>query len=506
VPATNNTSNPTTKLDLFYGPGGGTLNDTGLSISHNGVITFVPSQTFSGTSLSVKSITLPGAGVQVFAGVQPLIQSSNTNGTLYIGDNSNLSKGTGADNTSVGSASMLSLTTGAANSAFGAGALQDLTSGGGNTAVGDLAESQMTTGGSNTAVGVDALYLTTGGLNNTAVGYNAGQSSQTGIGDTFIGYQADATVANLINSTAIGNNARVSTNNALVLGATPGPGFVQPAVGIGTATPSHALEVVDNVDGSLAGVYATTANQGSAAVYGLSTATSGTGSNGGYFESRTSAGSGVVGFNEAGGIGGYFQSNGTAGYFLGSVTITGLLTKGGGSFKIDDPIDPANKYLSHSFVESPDMMNIYNGNVTTDAKGFATVSMPDWFEALNRDFRYQLTTINSFSRATVAAELKDGKFRIRTSQPRVKVSWQVTGIRHDEWANAHRIPTEEIKPSDEHGKYLHPELFGAGPEKQIGTQPAGAAAVNAKVTPPASFGTSGVTAMAPVADGQEGRR
>src|SRR5262245_8440898 len=48
--------------------------------------------------------------------------------------------------------------------------------------------------------------------------------------------------------------------------------------------------------------------------------------------------------------------DGLAGYFAGSVQITGNLAKGGGSFKIDHPLDPENKYLYHSFIESPDMM------------------------------------------------------------------------------------------------------------------------------------------------------
>jgi hypothetical protein len=82
-----------------------------------------------------------------------------------------------------------------------------------------------------------------------------------------------------------------------------------------------------------------------------------------------------------------------AGYFEGDVHVTGTLSKSGGSFQIDHPLDPENKYLYHSFVESPDMMNVYNGNVTTDSRGFAHITMPDWFEALNGDFRYQLTTI-----------------------------------------------------------------------------------------------------------------
>ena len=69
---------------------------------------------------------------------------------------------------------------------------------------------------------------------------------------------------------------------------------------------------------------------------------------------------------------------------FGNVRITGNVSKGSGSFKIDHPLDPENKYLSHSFVESPDMMNIYNGTVTTNAKAEAAVSLPDWFEALNQ--------------------------------------------------------------------------------------------------------------------------
>ena len=136
---------------------------------------------------------------------------------------------------------------------------------------------------------------------------------------------------------------------------------------------------------------------------------------------------------------------------VGNLNVTGTLTKGGGSFKIDDPLDAANKTLSHSFVESPDMMNIYNGNVTTDKHGLATVTLPAYFEALNRDFRYQLTVIGQFAQAIVGKEISQNRFIIRTDKPGVKVSWQVTGIRQDAWANAHRIPVEEQKPQKERG-------------------------------------------------------
>jgi hypothetical protein len=144
-------------------------------------------------------------------------------------------------------------------------------------------------------------------------------------------------------------------------------------------------------------------------------------------------------------------------FVTGNLIVEGMLSKPGGSFKIDHPLDPQNKYLYHSFVESPDMLNIYNGNVTTNDKGYATVGLPDWFEALNRDFRYQLTVIGQFAQAIVAKEIEGNTFTIQTDKPSVKVSWQVTGIRKDAFADAHRIPVEETKAEKERGTCLHQE-------------------------------------------------
>ena len=137
-----------------------------------------------------------------------------------------------------------------------------------------------------------------------------------------------------------------------------------------------------------------------------------------------------------------------------------ILAHGAGSLKIDHPLYPADKYLVHSFVESPDMMNIYNGNVTTNAEGRSVVEVPEYFEALNHDFRYQLTVIGTFAQAIIEQEIKDRCFAIRTDKPHVKVSWQVTGVRQAPWANAHRLEVEPDKPADEHGRYLAPELYG----------------------------------------------
>jgi hypothetical protein len=154
------------------------------------------------------------------------------------------------------------------------------------------------------------------------------------------------------------------------------------------------------------------------------------------------------------------------GYFAGNLNVTGNVSKGSGSFKIDHPLDPANKYLSHSFVESPDMMNVYNGVVALDARGSAWVDLPDYFQTLNRDYRYQLTSIGAPGpNLYIAKEVSGNRFRISGGRPHAKVSWQVTGIRHDAYADANRIQVEEEKPANQRGTYLHPELFG-GPATQ----------------------------------------
>jgi hypothetical protein len=154
------------------------------------------------------------------------------------------------------------------------------------------------------------------------------------------------------------------------------------------------------------------------------------------------------------------NSLGFAGYFSGNVWVTGSLTKGSGGFKIDHPLDQENKYLYHSFVESPDMMDIYNGNVVLEGNGEVWVKLPEWFEALNRDFRYQLTAIGAPGPDLfVAQEISNNSFKIAGGKPGMKVSWQVTGIRKDPFAEKHRIPVEEEKPANERGKYLHPDAY-----------------------------------------------
>jgi len=155
-------------------------------------------------------------------------------------------------------------------------------------------------------------------------------------------------------------------------------------------------------------------------------------------------------------------------HVVGGLSVTGTLSKGGGSFKIDHPLDPANKFLYHSFVESPDMKNVYDGVVTLDAKGEAAVTLPDWFETLNRDFRYQLTAMGQAAPDLhVKSKLHGGAFSIGGGNAGQEVSWQLTGIRQDAWADAHRIPVEEQKPAAERGLFLHPTEHGQAAAKGI---------------------------------------
>jgi len=166
---------------------------------------------------------------------------------------------------------------------------------------------------------------------------------------------------------------------------------------------------------------------------------------------------------------GVFSTGGEyAGNFMGSVNISGTLYASVKDFRIDHPLDPENKYLVHSTVESSEMKNIYDGVAQLDANGEATVQLPAWFEALNGDFRYQLTAIGRPGPGLyVSQEISGNRFEIAGGTPGGKVSWQVTGIRHDAYAHAHPLVVEQQKTKWEQGQYVNPELFGAPAEKSI---------------------------------------
>jgi hypothetical protein len=216
-------------------------------------------------------------------------------------------------------------------------------------------------------------------------------------------------------------------------------------------------------------------------VYGSSYATAGTGVVG-----ATLAGVGVYGrSNEAGGRGvlGWASGSGTnygvfgqtsspmgyAGYFFGrahvngNLSVLGSISKGGGGFLIDHPLDPASRYLEHSFVEAPERLNVYRGTVTLDGTGRATVRLPRYFGALNVDVSYQLTALGVAAPGLHVARgvsTRGTSFRIAGGAPNQDVCWQVTATRQDAWARANRLRVERRKPRAERGRFLHPQALG----------------------------------------------
>jgi len=157
------------------------------------------------------------------------------------------------------------------------------------------------------------------------------------------------------------------------------------------------------------------------------------------------------------------SDNGTSGRFEGFVEILGdLRVDGDKAFRIDHPLDPENKYLLHNAVESSERKNVYDGVAQLDEDGAAWVDLPEWFEALNGHFRYQLTSIGGAApNLHVAEEVSESRFKIAGGEAGMKACWQVTGSRKDAWAAAHPFEVEQEKPEEERGLYLEPSLYGA---------------------------------------------
>ena len=132
------------------------------------------------------------------------------------------------------------------------------------------------------------------------------------------------------------------------------------------------------------------------------------------------------------------------------------------------PLDPDHKYLNHVSIESPDMKTFYDGIVTLDASGEAIVILPAYFEALNGQFRYQLTCVGGYAPVYVARKVKGNQFTIAGGTAGLEVSWTITGIRHDPWANANRVVVEEIKGPSTRGKLLSPEVRARPESDRIG--------------------------------------
>jgi hypothetical protein len=287
---------------------------------------------------------------------------------------------------------------------------------------------------------------------------------------TYVG-TSTSTDPGLSSTSAFTTNAIAATNTGggRAVNGTSGSGNAI----VGTNSDTYNAAVGGNNSNGGYGVYGSTTSSSNAGVWGTNGSTTagngvyGTGVTGVRGLCTVAGGTGLVGDKGA--------SGNLAGKFYGNVDITGTLSVGGyitklsGGFKIDHPLAPEDKFLVHSFVESPDRKNIYDGIATCDAVGEAEIRLPDYFEILNEDFRYQLTAIGAAApQLRVKDEIRNGSFRIAGAPAGQRVSWQVTGVRKDAWAKANPLEVEPEKAPEERGLYLAPAAHGQPESKDIG--------------------------------------
>lgn len=225
-------------------------------------------------------------------------------------------------------------------------------------------------------------------------------------------------------------------------------------VGHATATSGATTGVLGRVDsptGDATGVYgAAWATSGTTVGVWGETASTADGAVGvlGYASATTGQAYGVLGIAES--------AEG-----LGVACIGDSITTGNKQFRIDHPLDPANKYLNHYAAEGPEPYNVYRGNVTLDESGRARVELPSYFASVNRDETYTLTAVGAAAPSLHVAEpVTDGSFVIAGGPAGLRVSWCVVGVRNDAWTRAHPPRTEMQKPAGALGTYLAPELWG----------------------------------------------
>ena len=152
----------------------------------------------------------------------------------------------------------------------------------------------------------------------------------------------------------------------------------------------------------------------------------------------------------------------------GKVVVNGDFTAiGVKAFTMDHPLDPTNKTLMHAAIESNEVLNSYSGTVTTNANGKVMVNLPDYFEAINKDFRYQLTVMGTFAQAIISKEVSDNKFEISTNQPNVKVSWEVKGVRNDAHMRKFPFVAVEEKSAAQKGHYIDPAAYNQPENKRV---------------------------------------
>ena len=144
----------------------------------------------------------------------------------------------------------------------------------------------------------------------------------------------------------------------------------------------------------------------------------------------------------------------------GDAIISGDISNSASTSTMDHPMNPQNMTLSHAGVISSERMTVYSGNVVLGPQGEATIQLPEWFESLNTDFRYQLTPIGDWARLYIAEKIENNQFTIAGGRNGLEVSWQITARRNDPYAQSNPVEVEQTKEADAQGTYINPEAYG----------------------------------------------
>ena len=452
-----------------WGLYGETNSDAGTAI--RGYANAVSGTTYGGSFTATSPL---GRGISAIGGARGVFGSSTEAGGYGVEGVSNGSTGYGV----VGR-----VWTGSTSSATYGGYFENLSGLGGGVKVVSDALYGVKSELSGAGFGSYALYGSVTSNVGIAVYGTATSTSGATAGGTFLSSSTDGmgVSGHVSASTGITRGGYFSSSSNAGRGvegvstnSTAGTGGYFEAAGSG----GRGIQVfTTHSSGSTYGIYLSSASLAGTGVYSISTATTGN-TIAGHFRNESDTGTAVYGYTtranakaiygfssdiSAGstpyGVYGFTSAAtlGSAVHAQGDMTATGVKP-----FRIDHPHDPLNKYLFHYASESPFPQNFYNGNVTTDSKGYAWVELPDYFEDINTNFKYQLTVMGeTFAQAIVSKKIAGNRFQIRTNQPNTEVSWMVFADRNDARVQFKRPTDVRDKAGRERGKYQHPEYYGA---------------------------------------------
>jgi len=143
----------------------------------------------------------------------------------------------------------------------------------------------------------------------------------------------------------------------------------------------------------------------------------------------------------------------------GTSSFAGALSKGSGSFKIDHPLESKKDthHLYHSFIEGPQVDNLYRGTVTLN-NGIATINLDavsnmteGTFVALNREVQCYTTNETDWDAVKGNVEGNILTISCQNTSSSATVSWLVIGERQDK-----NIYSSTI--TDENGKLIVEKL------------------------------------------------